>query len=152
MTANIASALASGIWTYDGRPYEALFISGSCDEGPKLRCEVLVQGIPAFAKTRDFADVYQWVAAAGFVRPLGEPFLGGYPAEFDDPLDRLTRSLDRDGLLRDLMLIRMGWAPPPMLDGFILRYTDGALEGGTTLLVTVDRQEQRIVSITKART
>lgn len=151
MTETLASALASGIWTYDGRPYEALFISGSCDDGPKLRCEVLVQGIPAFAKTRDYADIYQWVATPGFLRPSGEPFLGGYPAELDDTMDQLARTLDDEGVLKNLTLVRMGWAPPPLADGFILRYSDGALEGGTTLLVTVDRRAQRIVSITKAR-
>jgi hypothetical protein len=109
---------------------------------------VFATGIPTFARTSDYADQYQWVVTDGVVLASSDPYLGGYPSEIESSLDELARTLDRDGVLTRLTLIRMGWALPPLVDGYVLRYSDGSLEHGTILLVTVDRLGRRIISIT----
>ena len=68
MTLKLASAIASDIWTYDGTPYELLQISGRCDDGPRLRCDVFTEGLPGFARTRDDFDLYQWEVTGGAVQ------------------------------------------------------------------------------------
>ncbi len=112
----------------------------------RLYCELTATGVPEFALTRDYADRYHWVVTTALVQS-SEPFLGGYPAELEGPLDELTRSLDRDGRLKGISLIWMGWALPPPADGWVLHYSDGNEEGGIDLLVTVDREAHRILSM-----
>src|SRR5262245_86456 len=53
----IATVLANLIWSYDGRPYAKLIISGSCADD-SLHCHIDAKGLPPFAPDRDQADYY----------------------------------------------------------------------------------------------
>ena len=143
----LADALATGIWSYDGRPYRELRLQASCDEGGRLRCDVSASGLPAFAPTRDYKDWYWFEVRDGLIRATSEPDLRGYPPELEHPLDEIARSQDVEGRLKGLSLLSMAWALPPPDDAYILRYSDGNEEGGATLFVTIDRATGQVVRI-----
>ena len=148
-TRALAEALAGSIWTYDGNRYLELILTASCDEGANLRCDVGATGVPAFVSSRDRSDHYGWVATAIGVTASGGNGLAGYPSQLDSILDRLARSLDNGHQLQNLTLIRGEWAIRPGPDVYVLHYSDGGEEGGTRLLVTIDRAAQRILMIVR---
>jgi len=147
-TRAISDALSVGIWSYDGRPYRELRLQASCDEGSGLlRCDLSASGLPAFAPTRDYKDWYWFEIRNGFVRTTSTPDLRGYPPELQAPLDKIARAQDTDGRLKGLSLLSMAWKLAPPDDGYVLRYSDGNEELGTTLFVTIDRTTGRVLSI-----
>jgi len=145
----IAAALADRIWTYDGRPYREMWFSGSCDEAGAGRCELSVQGLPDYAPTRESEDYYHFEVdlRSGAVRLAALPGGKGFPAELIPEIDGLVRSLDTEGRLEGLTLSYVLWAFPPPDDAFIVRYETGDLEGDRWIHVTVDRANQRILSM-----
>jgi hypothetical protein len=145
----LADAMSEGIWSYDGKPYLELHVDARCADSGPFRCEVTVAGIPSFVPARDYADWFSWEVTDTRVRLMDGNQLGGLPADLQVPLDQLARSLDTEHRLEGLELVNLGWVIPPPEDAYILRYSDGLEETGTTLYVTVDRQARRIVSISR---
>jgi len=145
----IAASLADRIWTYDGRPYRELSFSGSCDEAGVGRCELTVQGLPDYAPTRESEDYYHFDVdlRSGAVTLAALPGGKGFPAELIPEIDALARSLDTEGLLRDLSLSYVFWAFPPPDDAFIVRYETGDLEGDRWIHMTIARANPRILSM-----
>jgi hypothetical protein len=144
-TPQVAAAIADRIWTFDGRPYQEVFIGGSCENGG---CEIVVEGVPAFAPTRDTRDV--WSLSLDLrtgVFSDSEPALGGFPAELTSGLDALARSLDADGTFRTLPLTRVEWLRPPPDGLWLLRYGSGTQEMDVNWYVTISTVERRILSV-----
>jgi hypothetical protein len=145
----LAQAMSEGIWSYDGKPYVELHIGARCDDEGRFRCEVTVAGIPSFVPTRDFADWFMWEVTDNGIRPMDSNGLGGAPPDLQAPLNEFVRALDTDGRLDGLSLISVSWVIPPPDDAYVLRYSDGLEEGGTTVIVTVDRQARHLISIVR---
>ena len=145
----IAATLADRIWTYDGRPYRELLISGSCDEAGSGRCDLTVQGLPDYAPTRESEDYYHFDVDlhSGAVTLAALPGGKGFPAELFLEIDALARSLDTEGRLEDLSLSYVLWAFPPPDDAFIVRYETGDQEGDRWIHMTIDRANRRILSM-----
>jgi hypothetical protein len=144
----IAAALADRIWTYDGRPYREVWFTGSCNEGVRIRCDLSLTGLPAFAPTRGDVDTYWFVVHLGspILGPEAGQALGGFPPDLVPAIDALARSLDIDGRFKAEALRGIDWALPPPDDAFVLTYGDDN-EGDTTIVVTLDRANRRILSI-----
>ncbi len=151
----VARALAELIWTYDGRPYQRLWMSGDCGdrpaagEPPVTHCSLSVQGLPTFAPTTEWSDSYTFEVdlASGVFTRSGVLGLRGFPPDLVPDLDRLARSLDAEGRLNAMDLRYISWALPPPDDAFHLRYQFGGLEDAIILIVTLDRAYARILSI-----
>ena len=146
----VARALADLIWTYDGRPYRDLGIHASCDE-PPIRCDLSVEGLPAFAPSWDWSDSYTFEVnmTSGVFTPAGLPSLHGFPPELAPGLDTLARSLDTQGRLKDEPpTSKIAWAVPPPDDAFNLFSGGEDEEGDPVSWVTLDRANRRILSIT----
>ncbi|HSW41001.1 MAG TPA: hypothetical protein VLM76_00630 [Patescibacteria group bacterium] len=145
----VARALADLVWTYDARPYRELGIHGSCDE-PPIRCNLTVQGLPAFAPSWEESDSYWFEVrpTSGTFTPAGPPSLQGFPPELVPELDALARSLDTEGRLEAMALRAVAWALPPPDRGFRLVYGPEkySLDPGYDVLIGF--ANRRIVSIT----
>ena len=144
----IAAALADRIWTYDGRPYREIWITGSCNEPGRTRCDLAVSGLPAFAPTRDWEDAYFFAVdlRSGVILPTTEPGIRGLPAELVPEIEDLARALDADGRLEGMLLRHVRWLPPPPDDAYVVTFGDDN-EGDTMIFVTLDRANRRILSI-----
>jgi hypothetical protein len=145
-TRGVAEALAGRIWTYDGRPYRMLWLGATCEN---QRCEISATGLPTFAPTTDYEDVF-FVSLDQRTGVFGEahaPSLKGFPPELTPDIDRLARSLDTVGQFSGLPLLGMEWVIPPPDRTFTLRYGRGNEEGDPTYLVTVSIAEHRIISV-----
>jgi hypothetical protein len=144
----IAAAIADRIWTYDGRPYREVWITGSCNEPVRTRCDLTLEGLPAFAPTRDDADSYWFVVHvdAPILGPESGQGLRGFPPDVAHAIDALARSLDTDGRFRAEALRGIDWALPPPDDAFVLTYGDDN-EGDTMIFVTLDRANRQLLSI-----
>ena len=142
-TASVARALATAIWTFDGRAYPALLIGGSC--GPE-RCTVEVSGAPAGAAG---ADLYAFsaVPASGAVELLAAD-LHGYPAGIDAILDRVARNALDPEMLDGLALTGATWLLPPRSGEFRAAYRSGGEEGSPGLDVLVDLTRGTVVETT----
>jgi hypothetical protein len=143
----VAAAIADRIWTFDGRPYQEVAIGGSCEN---QGCEIIVQGVPAYASTRDIQDI--WLLGLDLrtgVFADNSPSLGGFPTELVPELDTLARSLDRDGTFAALPLIRTEWAIPPPAGVFVLRYGTGTQEQDVNWFVTLSTVDRSILAIRK---
>lgn len=143
----VAAALADRIWTYDGRPYRDLNISGSCNDGVPIRCDLTVSGLPAFAPTTDNIDGYYFSVdlSSGLVAS-GSIGLRGFPPEIAPEVDALARSLDTEGRLMKMPLRFVVWNLPPPDDAFRLAYGDNEV-GDLTIFVTLDRANRQILSM-----
>ena len=143
----VAAALADRIWTFDGRPYRELSISGSCDEGGLGRCDLSVSGLPAFAPNRETNDHYYFsVNVQSAVVIPGASGLEAYPPELGPEVDALVRSLDTERQLQKQGLRGVEWALPPPDDAFRLVY-GGDNEGDLMIYVTLDRANRQILSL-----
>lgn len=145
----IAAALADRIWTHDGRPYREVWITGSCNDGDRRQCDLTVSGLPAFAPTREREDDYFFAVdlGSGMIRPTTEPGGRGLPPELVPQIEALARALDTDGRLEGMQLRNVRWLPPPPDDAYMLDFGNGGLEGDPRTLVTLDRPNERIISM-----
>ena len=145
----VARALADLVWTYDGRPYRELGIHASCGE-PPIRCDLTVQGLPAFAPNWDWSDSYWFEVnmTSGLFAPAGPPSLKGFPPELVPESDALARSLDTEGRLEGVQLKYVAWALPPPDRGFRLIYGPEKYSLDPGFEVLLDYANRRIVSIT----
>ena len=139
VAAAVAEALASQLTTYDGRPYAALTLSASCDDGG-ARCDLQAKGVPAFAPDRDTADFYTFAVdlGTGVVLAAGEPALRGFPPDLVPSLDAAVQSSLGDRLA-GTTLLAAHWVPPPAADAYLLRYGTGDEEADEQLIVRYDR-------------
>lgn len=116
-----AEALANVIWSFDGRPFRTVWLTGSCESG---RCEV-----------------------SGIYSQPSPPYLRGFPPQLVDGLDRQAKALDVRGEFRDKPLLGVEWQIPPPDDAFLLRYGNGNEEQDPTIRVILARRDGRLVSI-----
>ena len=132
-TIAVATQLAAAIWTYDGRAYPSLVISGSC--GP-ASCTVEVNGTPAGAAG---TDLY----VMGVARPSGTvelqaADLHGYPSGLDATIDAVVRARLDAQQLDGLALAGATWQVPPRAGWFWAAYRSGGEEGSPGLDVLVN--------------
>ena len=133
----IAGAIAEAIWTFDGAPWDAIVIGGSCGGS----CLVEVAG------TRDGTpgdDVWAFaVVPASEQVAIESAELRAIPDELVEELDELARSLVAPADLEDMRLTAATWHPPPDTDRFTLIYRSGGEEGscGLDLLIDADAAE-----------
>lgn len=143
----VARAVADGVFTFDGRPYQRVSFGASCSQPPD-HCDLTMTGVPVFTGDPEATDRYWWtVAPAGPLVTAADHGLRGFPAGLAAGLDALARSLDTGGRFRDLPLEVVEWELPPPDDAWVLRYSLGTGEGDPLFFVTLDRRAQRIVSI-----
>ena len=138
-THEVAQAIAEAIWTFDGQPWSATSIGGSCGAAA---CTVEVVG------TRDGSsgeDLWSFDVAGsdGAVR-VAQRELGAVPDVARENLDALARSL-LAGQLDDLVLGSVTWVPPPDAAAFELAYRSGNEEASCAVDVVIDPVAGRIV-------
>jgi len=142
-TAAVADAIAEALWTFDGQPWDASAVGGSC--GP-VTCSVEVVGTRADAEGQDL-----WVFDVGIETgevTLASRDLAAIPSALVDDLDALTQSLGPDDALAGLPLTTVRWMPPPDDGTFQLAYRAGDEEGSCEADVVLDAVARTIVSST----
>ncbi len=138
----IADQMAQAIWTYDGAPWPAMAVSGSC--GPQS-CTVDVSGTPEAAAGEDLYT-FDVRPADGTVEVLLAD-LHGYPRELDPTLDEIARDGVRGERLAGLQLVSARWLPPPDDGQFVLSYRSGGEEGSPALDVVVDLSTRTVLDV-----
>lgn len=141
-TAPIGDAIAGQVWTYDGTPWPAVTIGGSC--GPET-CTLDVSGTPSGAAGEDLYT-FSITPADGTVELLVAD-LHGYPAQLDEQLDAVAREGVDPDRLAGLSLVGARWLPPPADGQFVLSYRSGGEEGSPALDVTVDLPTRRVLRV-----
>jgi hypothetical protein len=132
-TAEVAAGLAAAIWTYDGGPYPALVIGGSC--GPS-RCTVEVSGTPPGAAG---TDLYAFAVTPGSgAVEFQAADLHGYPAGLDALLDQVARDRASPCAVEGLALSSATWRIPPDAGTFWAHYRFGGEEGSPGVDVLID--------------
>jgi hypothetical protein len=136
----IATALAEQIFTFDGEPWPAIVIGGSC--GPET-CTLEVAGTPDGALGE---DLYSFsVTPSTGEAELVSADLRGFPEAMLGDLDLMVRrSLDDPGSVVELLSV--SWLPPPDDGRFVLAYRSGGEEGSCVLNVTLDAISEEVVS------
>ena len=143
----MAGVLADEIYTFDGRPYQRVVFSASCDQAG-VQCDLTMAGVPAFTDDPEVFDSYGWTVAPRVpLVTLTSHALRGFPPDLTADLDDLARSLDADNQYRDRPLLGVEWELPPPDDAWVLRYGNGLEEGDPTFLVTIDRVARRLLAI-----
>jgi hypothetical protein len=133
MTLEIGGAVSVQLWTWSGRPWTRVSISGACTPDA---CTLEIAGTPADA---DESDVYTLTIDPGpGSASVITADLHGLPRDMWTDLDRIARDgvgvADLDGL--ELGSVR--WFPPPDHHQFALAYRSGGEEGARALDVLVD--------------
>lgn len=132
-TVPIADQMAQAIWTYDGAPWPAMAVSGSC--GPES-CTVDVSGTPDGAAGEDLYT-FDVRPADGTVKLLLAD-LHGYPTDLNATLDEIARAGVPHDRLAGLELLSARWVPPPDDGQYVLSYRSGGEEGSPALDVVID--------------
>jgi hypothetical protein len=141
-TEAIARAIAERLWTFDGAPWPAMVVGGSC--GPE-RCTVDVAGTPDGA---DGEDLYTFsVAPAEATVNLLVADLHGYPSSLDSLLDAVAQHGLPPGRLDGLKLLGARWLPPPDTGQFVLSYRSGGEEGSQALDVVIDLPSGSVLEV-----
>jgi hypothetical protein len=138
-TEAIAASLADAVWTFDGRPYDALAIGGSC--GP-AGCSLDLVGTRAGSSGE---DVWSFAEAGGEVTVVAAE-LGATPDGLASRLDALAHELVPAGYLDGLLLTSTRWLPPPDTGAFVLAYRSGEEEGSCEIDIVLDAAERRVVA------
>jgi hypothetical protein len=142
-TEAIAGAVADAIWTFEGEPWTAMAVGGSC--GPQT-CTLEVAGAAPGAQGDD-VWVFTVTLATGGVSLLAAE-LNSVPAEVVAGLDALARALDESGSLDGMILASASWLPPPNAGQFILSYRSGGEEFSCGVDLTLDAPNAQVVSST----
>lgn len=139
-TSEVAAGLAAAIWTYDGHPYPALVVGGSC--GP-TRCTVEVSGTPVGAAG---TDLYAFAVTPGSGAVEVEATdLHGYPPGLDALLDQVARDTGSPCPVEGLALSGATWRIPPDAGRFWAHYRSGGEEGSPGLDVLIDLSAGSVV-------
>lgn len=141
-TTPIADQMAQAIWTYDGQPWPALAISGSC--GP-ASCTIDVSGTPDGAAGEDLYT-FDVRPDDGMVDVLLAD-LHGYPTELNSMLDEIARKGVAADRLAGLSLVSARWVPPPDDGQYVLSYRSGGEEGSPALDVVVDLSSGMVLDV-----
>ena len=141
-TDDIASAVADLVWTFDGRPWDAIAASGSCGGAT---CTLELAGSQEDAAGED-VWVFEVQPAAGAVS-VASADLHAVPADRVDALDSAARAAAGDDLPDDLALTAVRWLPPPDT-GFTLAYRSGDEEGSCSVDVVLDATASRVEDLT----
>ena len=136
----IATTLAAATWTFDGRPWTTMAVSGSC--GPDVCSVELAGGRPD--SHGDDVWIFDVRPADGLVS-VTTAELRGLPNELVPALDALARSLLPASTLDGLLLTSARWLPPPDDGAFVLAYRGDGEEGSCALDLTLDAVTPRIV-------
>ena len=136
----IAAAVAEHVFTFDGEPWPAIVIGGSC--GPET-CTLEVAGTPDGALGE---DLYTFsVTPSTGQTELVSADLRGFPEGKLGDLDLIVRrSLDDPGSVVELL--SASWLPPPDDGHFVLAYRSGGEEGSCMLNVTLDAVREQVIS------
>jgi hypothetical protein len=129
----VADAVASQIWTFDGRPWPQMSIGASC--GPSS-CTLDVGGTPSGAVGEDLYVMH--VTPSNGSVDVVEASLHGLTQELVDRLDRLARAAWDGGELDGLVLASTGWQVPPDDSEFVLSYRSGGEEGAPAVDLVLD--------------
>jgi hypothetical protein len=141
-TRSIADQMAQAIWTYDGRPWPAMSVSGSC--GPEA-CTIDVSGTPDAATGEDLYT-FDVRPDDGTVDVLLAD-LHGYPTELNQTLDQIARNNVDPERLAGLSLVSARWMPPPDQGQYVLSYRSGGEEGSVALDVVVDLASGTVLDV-----
>jgi len=141
-TDDIAAAVADLVWTFDGRPWDAIAASGSCGGAT---CTLELAGSQEGTAGED-VWVFEVQPAAGTVS-VASADLHAVPAGRVDALDSAARAAAGDDLPDDLALTAVRWLPPPDT-GFTLAYRSGDEEGSCSVDVVLDATASRVEDLT----
>lgn len=129
----VAAAIAAEAWTWDGRPWDGISVSGSC--GPST-CNLELAGASTDAAGTDLYS-FSIDLESGMVS-LTATDLHGYPIELEPAMDATARAGVPVAELDGLALVAARWLPPPRTDAYWLSYRSGGEEGARALDVLVD--------------
>lgn len=129
----IAAAVAAEVWTFDGEPWPALVIGGTCGA---VSCALDLAGAPHGAAGEDAYQLTVDLATAS-VTVVGND-LHGYPEPLTAELDAMAREGLPADALDGLALRNARWLPPPDDGRFVLAYRSGGEEGSDARDVTID--------------
>lgn len=139
-TTGIATQVAATVWTWQGGPYPALVVGGSC--GP-ASCTLEVSGAPPGAAG---ADLYAFsVALPSGTVELAASDLHGYPSGLDALIDATVRDRLGPDALDGLALSGATWQLPPRVGWFWVAYRSGGEEGSPGLDVLVNLASGEVV-------
>jgi len=115
---DIADLVAHKIWTFDGQPWSALAVGGSCLASS---CTLDVSGTTAVGGS----DLYTLSVDPATSPSVGvvELDLHGQPPELKRQLDAAARAAGAE--IGELTLVSVQWLPPPDFGQFILAYRSG---------------------------
>jgi len=136
----IAAALAAATWTFDGRPWTTMAVSGSC--GPES-CSVELAGGRPESHGDDVWIFEVRPADASVTVTVAE--LRGLPNDLVPGLDELARSLLPASTLDGLLLTSARWLAPPDDGAFVLAYRGDGEEGSCVVDLTLDAVAPRII-------
>jgi hypothetical protein len=136
----IAAALAAATWTFDGRPWTTMAVSGSC--GPES-CSVELAGGRPESHGDDVWIFEVQPADASVTVTVAE--LRGLPNDLVPGLDELARSLLPASTLDGLLLTSARWLAPPDDGAFVLAYRGDGEEGSCVVDLTLDAVAPRII-------
>lgn len=138
-TEDVAAAVAEGIWTWDGEPWDTLSVGGAC--GP-AECSLDVAGS---ADGMAGADLYSFTVGTATGEVTQAPAdLHGYPAALDAVLDGMARTAAGDEI-GDLAFVSARWLPPPDEGRYWLAYRTGGEEGAPGLDLLLDAATGQII-------
>jgi hypothetical protein len=139
-TEAIASEIARQVWTFDGAPWEAMTVSGSC---VTTACTLELVGT---RRDADGEDLWTFAIAPdeGRVEVVTSE-LAATPNDLAAALDALAHRLAPEGLLDGMLLSSAKWLPPPDTGAFALAYRSGNEEGSCEVDLVLDAVGGRIV-------
>jgi hypothetical protein len=138
----VAASVAHAAWTWDGAPWDALAISGSC--GPE-RCTLELAGTAGQGAGE---DLYSFSVDADARRAeLVAADLHGYPSDLEADLDAAARAALDPKRLEGLALVGARWLPPPDRDRYLLAYRSGGEEGAPRLDVLLDLATGEVIDV-----
>jgi hypothetical protein len=143
-TDEIADAVASFLWTWDGEAWANLAVGGSC--GPEA-CTLEVTGSTAGLAG---ADAYSFaIVTDGPDVRVVDADLHGYPTSLEADLEAIVLAGVPASRLDGLALVGARWLPPPDAGRYVLAYRSGGEEGSPGLDVVVDLPGGEVLSVTE---
>ncbi len=128
----LAAAIAGELWTFEGNPWAAISVGGSC--GP-VHCTLEVGGATDGSPGEDLY-IFDVVPDAGEVKVLAAE-LRGMPAGYAEELDAFARANWPDAPLPGPMASAR-WLPPPNEGIYVLSYRSGGEENSPAVDAVID--------------